>query len=37
KCGDDLPKPHYLSWNPITNVAEPNFHLPEFFANAIFQ
>lgn len=35
KCGDDLPKPHYLCWNPIlTDV--PNFHVPEFFGDAIF-
>jgi len=31
KCGDDLAKPHYLTWNNITAV-KPNFHLPEFFA-----
>jgi len=35
KCGDDLPKPHYLSWSPI-EASEPNFHLPQFFGNAIF-
>ncbi len=36
KCGDDLPKPHYLCWNPITNTAQPNFHLPDYFGKAIF-
>ncbi len=36
KCGDDLPKPHYLCWNLIIS-SEPNFHLPEFFGEAIFQ
>ncbi|MBW3545112.1 MAG: hypothetical protein KY428_05825 [Bacteroidetes bacterium] len=30
KCGDDLPNPHYLSWNAI-EATEPNFHLPQFF------
>lgn len=30
KCGDKLPKPHYLTWAHI-NSAEPNFHLPGFF------
>ena len=36
KCGDDLPKPHYLCWSPIQSE-EPNFHLPEFFGEATFQ
>lgn len=36
KCGDDLPQPHYLSWNLIISE-EPNFHLPEFFGEATFQ
>ena len=30
KCGDELPKPHYLSWNNIESPA-PDFHLPGFF------
>lgn len=30
KCGDELLKPHYLSWKPI-QFERPNFHLPEFF------
>lgn len=30
KCGDGLPKPHFLSWSPITND-KPNFHMPQFF------
>ncbi len=30
KCGDELPVPHFVSWNPI-NVPSPNFHRPEFF------
>ena len=30
KCGDALPKPHFLSWNPI-DLPRPYFHCPEFF------
>lgn len=36
KCGDDLPKPHYLCWSPIINVAEPDFHVPNQFGKAVF-
>ncbi|WP_157687476.1 carbohydrate-binding family 9-like protein [Pedobacter psychrophilus] len=36
KCGDDLPKPHFLCWNMI-NAPEPNFHLPEFFGKIHFE
>ncbi|MDQ3291092.1 MAG: carbohydrate-binding family 9-like protein [Bacteroidota bacterium] len=35
KCGDELPRPHYLTWNNI-NAAEPNFHLPEYFGEVQF-
>jgi len=35
KCGDELPEPHYLSWNNII-YPEPNFHLPEFFGKVKF-
>ncbi|SEA75646.1 carbohydrate-binding family 9-like protein [Pedobacter hartonius] len=35
KCGDGLPKPHYLSWTAIA-APEPNFHLSEFFGNLSF-
>lgn len=31
KCGDNLSKPHFLSWAPI-NHPTPCFHLPPFFA-----
>ncbi len=34
KCGDELPEPHYLAWNPIT-TAEKDFHQPEFFGTLI--
>ncbi len=30
KCGDRLPVPHYLSWNPI-QTPKPDFHRPEYF------
>ncbi|MCK5737473.1 MAG: hypothetical protein KAH21_13395 [Spirochaetaceae bacterium] len=35
KCGDELPTPHFLSWNPIT-VENPDFHQPEFFGKIRF-
>lgn len=35
KCGDELKKPHFLSWNPI-QLETPNFHCPEFFGNVDF-
>lgn len=35
KCGDDLPQPHFYSWNEIEAEA-PNFHLPEFFGSLAF-
>ncbi|MCD0486676.1 hypothetical protein LPB86_00430 [Pedobacter sp. MC2016-14] len=36
KCGDGLPKPHYLSWNNIESD-EPNFHQSQFFGSLYFQ
>ena len=30
KCGDDLPVPHYLTWNPIP-TPHPDYHRPEYF------
>lgn len=36
KCGDDLPQPHYLTWNLIKSE-RPNFHLPEFFGEVKFE
>ena len=35
KCGDNLPNPHFLSWNKIQSP-NPNFHLPDFFGEIIF-
>ena len=35
KCGDNLPNPHFLSWNKI-DFPRPNFHLPEFFGEVSF-
>lgn len=35
KCGDDLPVPHFLSWNPI-QTAEPDFHQSAFFGDIVF-
>ncbi|MDR2130476.1 MAG: hypothetical protein LBP56_04825 [Odoribacteraceae bacterium] len=36
KCGDKLPFPHFLSWNPVT-AATPDFHRPECFGRLSFQ
>lgn len=36
KCGDDMPQPHYLSWNPI-GTPRPNFHTPEYFGLIKFE
>ena len=30
KCGNDLPVPHYLTWNPIL-APHPDYHRPECF------
>ena len=35
KCGDKLPEPHFLSWNPIKTDA-PDFHRPDFFGTLHF-
>ena len=35
KCGDDLPEPHFLSWNKI-ETDKPDFHIREFFGTLQF-
>lgn len=35
KCGDNLPVPHFISWNPI-KTETPDFHRPEYFGKIIF-
>ncbi len=35
KCGDDLPEPHFLSWNRI-ETKMPDFHQPAFFGDIEF-
>ena len=30
KCGDNLPVPHFISWNPI-GTPTPDFHCPQYF------
>ena len=35
KCGDNLPQPHFYSWNMIESKT-PDFHLPEFFGSLVF-
>ena len=34
KCGDNLPIPHFVSWNPIT-AEHPNFHRPDCFGELV--
>ena len=36
KCGDELPEPHFVAWNGIDHPT-PNFHLPQYFGELIFQ
>lgn len=36
KCGDELQKPHFLSWNPI-HTENPDFHRPDFFGTLEFE
>lgn len=36
KCGDGLPKPHFLAWNSIEND-KPNFHMPAYFGELSFR
>ena len=36
KCGDNLPNPHFLSWNKI-DFPRPNFHLQELFGEVNFE
>ena len=36
KCGDDMPVPHFVSWNPI-GCPNPDFHRPEFFGDVEFE
>lgn len=36
KCGDETKEPHFISWNPI-DTPKPNFHVPEFFGELIFE
>lgn len=36
KCGDCLPVPHFVSWNPI-GTESPDFHRPEYFGQMLFE
>lgn len=36
KCGDMLPEPHFIAWSNIVSDT-PNFHLPEYFGDLIFE
>ncbi|MGH2565575.1 MAG: carbohydrate-binding family 9-like protein, partial [Ginsengibacter sp.] len=35
KCGDKLPKPHFLTWNTV-ETEDPDFHAPEYFGSMEF-
>lgn len=35
KCGDRLPEPHFMSWQPV-NSPQPDFHRPESFGTLHF-
>lgn len=36
KCGDGLPRPHFLSWAPLAHPT-PKFHLPQQFGDVEFE
>ena len=36
KCGDETSEPHFISWNPI-DTPKPDFHVPQFFGDLIFE
>lgn len=36
KCGDNLPKPHFMSWQPV-GTPSPDFHRPEYFGEVLFE
>lgn len=36
KCGDELPTPHFLSWNRI-EIEKPDFHRPDYFGEISFK
>jgi hypothetical protein len=36
KCGDGLPEPHFVTWNPV-GTPQPDFHSPEFFGKIDFE
>jgi len=35
KCGDELPVPHFVTWNPV-RTPEPDYHRPECFGTVRF-
>jgi len=36
KCGDDLPEPHFITWNHVA-AEKPDFHRPESFGRIVFE
>ena len=37
KIADGGSNPHYITWSVVKNVAEPDFHLPRYFGQIVFQ
>ena len=36
KCGDELPTPHFVTWNPV-GTSQPDYHRPEYFGKIEFE
>ena len=36
KCGDALPEPHFVTWNPV-GTPQPDYHRPEYFGLVDFE
>jgi len=36
KCGDELPEPQFVTWNPV-GTPQPDFHQPGFFGKIDFE
>ncbi len=36
KCGDALPEPHYVTWNPV-ETPQPDYHTPAHFGKIDFE
>ncbi len=36
KCGDELPEPHFITWNPV-GTPQPDYHQPGYFGKIDFE